>query len=275
MTAPASRESSIVRLDRVDSTQAAAFALAEQGAPEGTVVAADHQSAGRGRRGRPWHAEPGESLLVSIVLRPRRPVAALPVLSLVAAVAVAEALAAAGVRARVKWPNDVLAGGRKIAGILLETRLNAGGGEWEREDPGRAGAPQGLSPGAAGASPRSASPVLILGIGVNIAQRAFPPDLAGRATSVALETGRPADREALLAALLDAFDRWRGRLEREGVGPVRERWLALAETIGRTVTVDGVTGVAEDLDGDGALLIRDGAALRRVVAGEVADAPGR
>jgi BirA family biotin operon repressor/biotin-[acetyl-CoA-carboxylase] ligase len=134
----------------------------------------------------------------------------------------------------------VLVGGKKIAGILLESRTVAGP----------------VAP-------------LVIGIGVNLAQRAFAPELAGRATSIALETGRAVDRETMLAALLEAFDAWRARLEGEGFGPVRERWRRLSDTIGRHVTVDGVSGTAVDLDADGALLVDVGGVIKRVIAGEI------
>ena len=124
MTARASAAAPIVRLDTVDSTQSVAFALAERGAADRTVVVADHQSAGRGRRGRSWQAPAGTSLLASIIVRPRLPRALQATLSLTTAVAVADALGrVAAVQARVKWPNDVLVGGKKIAGILLESRV--------------------------------------------------------------------------------------------------------------------------------------------------------
>lgn len=229
----------VVRLGEVTSTQAAAFALAGEGAPDRTVVVADHQTAGRGRFGRRWHDEPGASLLLSILLRPRLAPPRLSLLSYAAAVAVAEALeAAAGLAARVKWPNDVLVDGRKIAGILLESRIGP-------------------------------VPAVVVGIGINVGQRAFPPDLAPRVTSVALAGGRSTDREALLAALLEAFDTWRGRLEGEGFAAVRARWLALSDTLGRRVRVDGRAGVAVDLDAEGALVLHDGATLHRVIAGEM------
>ena len=237
MTAAAAAPA-ILRYGRVDSTQAIVFAMAAEGAADRTVVVAESQTAGRGRRGRTWQDEPGASLLVSILLRPKLTPAQLPTLSLTAGVALAEALAtAAGLQARLKWPNDILVGGRKLAGILLESR--------------------GLAP------------VVALGIGVNITQGEFPCELAERATSVRL-AGGACDRETLLAALLEALDRWRGRLEREGFAPVRERWRTLAETLGRTVTVDGVTGVAVDVDEDGALLLETDGRRQRVVAGEVA-----
>ncbi len=233
--------SSVVRVGRVDSTQAIAFALAADGAADGTVVLADSQSAGRGRRGRVWLDEPGASLLVSVVLRPRLEPVRLPLLSLAVAVAVAEALTqVTGVSARLKWPNDVLVGGRKIAGILLESRLGP-------------------------------APVVVVGIGVNLVQREFPPALQGGATSVLLETDRAVEREALLDAVLQALDRWRRSLERGATAALLERWRAVADTLGRTVTVDGARGVAVDIDADGALLVADGARRHRVVAGDLAE----
>jgi BirA family biotin operon repressor/biotin-[acetyl-CoA-carboxylase] ligase len=231
----------VVRLGRVESTQSVAFELAAGGAADGTAVVADSQASGRGRRGRPWLDEPGASLLVSIIMRPRLEPSRLPGLSVAAGVAVADALTrTAGLKPRLKWPNDVLVGGRKLAGILLESRV-AG----ERV-------------------------TTVLGVGVNLAQRMFPAELAQRATSVWLVSGRRVDRDALLTALLDALGEWRQRLERQGFAPVRARWRALAETLGRTVTVDGLTGVALDVDADGALVVGDAEGRRhRVVAGEV------
>ena len=142
---------------------------------------------------------------------------------------------------------------RKIAGILLESR------------PAPA-SPVAPSPAATAAS----ASIIALGIGINIAQRSFPPELAMRATSVRL-AGGDVDRDTLLTALLDALDAWRARLEGEGFAPVRERWRALADTLGRRVSVDGVTGTAVDVDGDGALLIDDGVAWRRVLGGVVSE----
>jgi BirA family biotin operon repressor/biotin-[acetyl-CoA-carboxylase] ligase len=157
-------------------------------------------------------------------------------------VAVGESLQrAAGVEARLKWPNDVLVGGRKIAGVLLESRLGV-------------------------------EALTVVGVGVNLGQRAFPAQLAGRATSVLLATGRMPERETVLAALLEAFDHWRARLARDGFAPVRARWCALSETLGRRVTVDGLTGTAVDLDEDGALVVEADGTRRRVLAGDVVGA---
>lgn len=222
----------------MESTQTVAFDLAAGGAADGTVVVADHQTAGRGRRGHQWEDEPGACLLVSILVRSSLPLPRRPLLSFAAAVAVAEALIdIAGVEARLKWPNDVMVSGRKIAGILLESRSVI------------------------------ASAPTIIGIGVNVAQSRFAPDLAGRATSIALECGRAIARDALLDALLRHFDARRESLEREGFTAVRARWLVLADTIGREVRVEGQTGLAVGLDDDGALLLSDAGRTHRVVAG--------
>lgn len=237
----AARAPTIVRLGSVDSTQAVAFALAESGAADGSAVIADSQRAGRGRRGRRWVDEPGQSLLTSIILRPRLVPAAWPLLSLAAAVAVARAIRRlAGIEARLKWPNDVMVGGRKLAGILLESRTG------ER-------------------------PVVVVGIGINVGQHRWPPDLEERATSVQEASGRAIDRETLLVAVIEELSTWRGRLEREGVAPVRAEWLALSDTIGRTVAVDGLRGVAIDLDATGALVLEHDGVRHLAVAGTAAE----
>ena len=290
MMAHDSAPAAIVRLDTIDSTQSVAFGLAERGAADRTVVVADQQLAGRGRRGRIWQAPAGTSLLASIIVRSRLPQALLPTFSPMTAVATVEALRrVAPVAARVKWPNDVLVGGKKIAGILLESRARSGTSEPGRDGtraesrvsgPGRDGnrAETGVSePGRSFLGPPSVqagleapATTIIIGIGVNLGQREFPPELAGHATSVALETGRAPDRETMLSVLLEEFDAWRVRLEREGFGAVREQWRMLSDTLGRHVTLDGVTGIAVDLDVDGALLIDAGGTVRRVIAGEIA-----
>ena len=250
MMAAGSASGVIVRLDTVDSTQTVAFALAERGAADRTVVVADQQLAGRGRRGRTWRAPAGTSLLASILVRPRLAQSLLPTLSLTTAVATAEALRrVTGVDARLKWPNDIIVAGRKIAGILLESRL------------------RGAESGAANQA--GAAVVTVIGVGINLGQHEFSAELAASATSVALETGRAPGREVVLAGLLEEFDAWRARLEGEGFGPVREAWRRLSDTLGRRVTVDAVTGVAADIDADGALLIDVGGSVTRVVAGAV------
>lgn len=224
------------------STQVVLHRLAAQGAPEGTVVVADHQTAGRGRYGRRWVAPPGKALLVSILLRPPLPAPRLGEIGLAAAVAVADAIqAAAGVTARIKWPNDLLVDSRKVAGILSEAALD---GEAAH---------------------------VALGIGVNVGQTLedFSPELRDRAESLLLAGGRPVERGVLLGALLVELEARYGTLCREGFAPIREAWLARA-ALGQRVAYGGYEGVAVDLGPDGALIVRGGdGRLMPIVSGEL------
>jgi len=234
---------SIHRLGAVASTQVEAAGLAAAGASEGTVVTATHQSAGRGRRGRDWLDLPGESLLMSIVLRPRIPANLAPQLSLVAAGAIVDALGPGGVTATIRWPNDVMVGTRKICGILPEAVTGRGG----------------------------ALEHVILGIGLNVNQRGFPEPIRTLATSMRIETGRAHDLDAMLDAALAGLEGWYGRFVEAGLGAILPDWLGRAQGIGRRArAADGREGVAVGLADDGALLLRtDGGETVRVVAGEV------
>jgi len=230
------RPANVVRLESVDSTQRYAAQLAAAGAADLTVVTAETQTAGRGRRGRVWADAPGASLLMSIVLRTSLPIARWPTLSIAAGVAVAEALqGAARLDARLKWPNDVLVDDRKIAGVLLERHGDA----------------------------------VILGIGLNVTRAAVPGELVDRATSIE-DAGARVERDALLVAVAERVGTWRDRLEREGFEPLRARWTALAARLGCRVTADGIDGIARGLDHDGALILETGTGLARIVAGDVA-----
>jgi BirA family biotin operon repressor/biotin-[acetyl-CoA-carboxylase] ligase len=233
----------IHRLGAVVSTQVEAARLAAGGASEGTVVTATHQSAGRGRRGRQWLDAPGESLLMSVVLRPPIPPGLAPQLSLVAAVAVADALGRAGVTAAIRWPNDVMVGKRKICGLLPEAVTTREG----------------------------ALEHVILGIGLNVNQRDFPAPILALATSLRIETGRERLVEGMLDAVLAALGVWYLRFVDGGLGALLPAWLERAQGIGsRARTADGREGIALGLAADGALLLRtDGGEMVRVVAGEV------
>jgi BirA family transcriptional regulator, biotin operon repressor / biotin---[acetyl-CoA-carboxylase] ligase len=231
------------KLEDVDSTQTELARLAAAGAPEGTVVVARHQRSGRGRRGRAWWDEPNDSLLLSVLLRPPVVTAQAPQLSLVGALAVTDAICVeAGVEARIRWPNDVVLGGRKICGILPEAVSNVNGIVQH----------------------------VILGIGLNVNQERFPPDLSERATSLRLATGRRHEPERLLEALLQALEGRYSAWRAGGFGVLRDECRERSSTLGQSVTLpDGATGTAVDMDADGALLVRmDDGALRRVVSGE-------
>jgi BirA family biotin operon repressor/biotin-[acetyl-CoA-carboxylase] ligase len=228
-------------LDTVDSTQTVLARLASEGAPEGTVVTARHQTGGRGRRGHAWWDAPGQSLLVSILLRPAMPMTRVPQLSPVAGLAAAEALeGVAGVAARIRWPNDVLVGGRKVCGVVAEAVARAGGGVAH----------------------------VVLGVGINVDQSEFPEELRDQATSLRLATGVAPDQGRLLAALLDALDRRYRQWLTGGFASLREEWRRRTSTLGERVRAPGgEEGVAVDVAEDGALLVdAGGGGVVRVVA---------
>jgi BirA family biotin operon repressor/biotin-[acetyl-CoA-carboxylase] ligase len=230
------------------STNDEAHRLAELGARHGEVVIAERQTHGRGRRGRAWIAPPGKSIALSVVLRPSISAARAPEITLAAAVAVCEAARELGAgTARIKWPNDVECGGRKLAGILTELRAD---GEGARH--------------------------VVLGVGLNCGQlpEDFPEDLEDQATSLRIEKGEEVPRALACARLLEALDEWLALHDVEGFAPVRDRWRQLSSTLGRRVRVELEPGVLEgdavDLAEDGALLVRtQDEALTRVMAGDV------
>jgi BirA family biotin operon repressor/biotin-[acetyl-CoA-carboxylase] ligase len=233
----------LLYLTRATSTQDVARVEAERNAPEGTAVLAEEQTGGRGRLGRSWVSPAGKNLYLTLVMRP--PARRLRVLSIVAPLAMAEALeGAAGLTCRIKWPNDVLVGGRKIAGVLIETDL-------------------------AGAAVKYA----LVGIGVNVNFDADTmSEIVDVATSVRRELGRDGSREEVLAALLNAFEA-RYTDAQEGDTAFRA-WRSRLETLGRRVRATlgqrVEEGVAEDVDAQGSLLIRrDDGSLVTVEAGDV------
>jgi BirA family biotin operon repressor/biotin-[acetyl-CoA-carboxylase] ligase len=214
-----------LHLRETGSTNDRARELATAGAPHGTLVTTDHQVAGRGRQGRTWASPPRRALLMSLVLRE-----VTPLLTIAAGVAVADAV---GTGASIKWPNDVLLDGRKVAGILAEARPREG---WA-----------------------------VLGIGVNVALRPddLPPELRDRAGTL----GRgPEDVPAVLAVVLAALEcRLAQPAER-----LLDAWRARDALAGRVVTWDGGRGTADGIDEDGRLRVRlDGGATTTLDAGEV------
>ncbi|MEW6273286.1 MAG: biotin--[acetyl-CoA-carboxylase] ligase [Thermodesulfobacteriota bacterium] len=239
---------SIVHRDAVDSTNRLAAELARGGAPEGTVVIAEQQTAGRGRLGRTWASPANVNLYCSIVLRPAVPPLEVPRLTLVAGLAVAQAIAATGeqLAPQIKWPNDVLLDGRKVAGVLTELEAEA-----ERVR------------------------FVIVGIGVNLnaARGDFPRELARKATSLALATGERVDRAAFTGRLLGALETAYEVFRTRGFAALRARYEAFHCLPGRRVSIDGrppTSGVVRGVDDDGALLVETkGGEVRRVVAGEV------
>ena len=235
-------------LAEVDSTQRVARDLARAGAAEGVTVIAERQTAGRGRLGRQWNSPAGLNLYCSIVLRPPLAPAAVPQIALVAGAAVAAAVAEqTGRRPAIKWPNDVLLEGRKVAGILTE--MDA---EVERVHHVIAG----------------------IGVNLNAPARAFPPALRTKAGSLLGITGRRVDRAAFAARLLAALEARYGRFLTAGFDAVRSEWESWSCLTGTEVRVAGpdgeTTGRVLGVDADGALRLEqpDGSTVR-VVAGEV------
>lgn len=237
----------VVCLQQADSTNMRAFELGEQGAPEGTVVLADSQSLGKGRLGRRWESPAGVNLYASVLLRP----AILPMeasqLTFVSAVAAVEAVAEiSGLPARVKWPNDILIGGKKVAGLLNEMS-----GESERIN------------------------FVVLGIGVNLNMQPeqFPEDLRYPATSVAIELGRPVSRIDFARLLIRRLDDLYGLYRREGFSPILRRWESHCDLIGRQVEVDLngrlLRGTVSGLDPQGGLLVDSDGEQVQVLAGDV------
>ncbi len=239
----------VITLSEVDSTNTRLKELAgEESVAEGTVLVADRQSAGRGRLGRRWSSPAGVNLYCSILLRPQIPVQQAPQLTFLSAVAVAETLnRICAVPAVVKWPNDVLVNGAKIAGLLNE--MDA---ETERIH------------------------FVILGIGINLnmTPEQFPEPLNYPATSACLESGRRIARGLFLRTLLQNLDRHYREFQRRGFAPIRGRWERLCHIMNSRVAVDQnghvLQGTVVGLDADGALRLQtvDGD-IQRILAGDV------
>lgn len=241
--------------ESVTSTNDLAKELARAGAPEGLLVIAEEQVGGKGRLGRAWASPPGVGVWMSVVLRPPLPPFEAARLTLCAAVAVAAAIrAVTGVPAGIKWPNDIVVQDRKLCGILTEMEA-----DWDRVN----------------------FAVVGIGINVNTPAAAFPPELQATATSLLAAGGRPVPRAPLVRAVLVGLETAYRETVAGHFDRVLDRWRAFSATLGREVRILPVaagqpelTGVAEAIDPDGALVVRlpDGE-RRRVLAGEVSIRP--
>lgn len=236
----------LVYASEVGSTNDLAAQAADRGEPEGTTFVAGAQTAGRGRLGRSWFSPPDAGLYISTIVR-RRGVA--PWITLAGGVAVASGLrAATGLPVQIKWPNDIVAVGtagfrarRKLAGILAEA----------------ASGPNGVQH-------------IVIGMGINLRATSFPPELAGRASSLETELGRSVDAGLVLASVLAALNHTLASLDAHGPAALLARWTEMSPSAsGASIEWDGGTGVSAGLDVDGALLARTSTGLARIVAGEV------
>ena len=232
----------------IGSTNTRARELADRGADEGEIVIAETQSHGRGRLGRRWESPPFTNLYLSFILRPKLSPRHAPQITLAAAVALVETVGFFLPRPpSIKWPNDILVDGKKLAGILTEAACDA-----ERVD------------------------FVVLGVGLNVNYSvvAMPEELRQRATSMADVTGANVSRESVLARLIQDMDRCYGELEVSGFEALRPRWEERFALRGRRIQVElgdqRVRGVAHGIDREGALIVEDEHGQRRsVVAGDV------
>jgi BirA family biotin operon repressor/biotin-[acetyl-CoA-carboxylase] ligase len=241
----------------VDSTNRVAEELADEGAPEGTLVLADAQTAGRGRLGRSFFSPAGRSVYLSVLLRPTVEPDAVHHNVFAAALAVAETVRShipAEREVAIKWPNDVQIDGRKVSGINLPVQLDGGG-------------------------VRSA--ILGVGVNVNVAEEEFPPELQPIATSVRIARGGPTDRVAFAEALIERLEEELDRLREQGFRPLLDAWGKFFRMRGARVRVSGpgvareIDGIVEGVDPEGALLLRTDRGVERVLAGDVTLVKGR
>lgn len=235
----------LVYRDVTASTNDDARSLAQAGAPDGLVVLADCQTHGRGRLGRPWVSPPGGSLLLSALLRHPAPVHEAQQFTMIAGLTIRDAIAAvAGIQADLKWPNDLLIAGRKVAGILAETEAEAGKLRW-----------------------------VVVGMGINVdVDFSGRPELAESAVSLSQATEEPIERGPLLLELIRTFSRRYAAMV-SGSSPFEE-WAASLATIGQEIEAESggnqLTGIAERVTPEGALVIKlEDGSRRELFAGDV------
>src|SRR4030042_2973012 len=232
----------------LDSTNSKAYQLALHGAEEGEVVVAESQEKGRGRLGRQWFSPPFLNLYLSVILRPKIPPHQASLITLMAAVATAEAIQkVSGLSPLIKWPNDILLRDRKVAGLLNEIHS-----EMDRIH------------------------FVILGIGANLNmdEKMFPQEIRAAATSLKIEMGRPVSRKVFLQFLLLELERWYAIFLREGSAVILKAWRDRAHIKGRQVKAtsfgEAIVGTAIDVDSDGALILETEEGKRKkVLAGDI------
>ena len=236
----------ILRYESVTSTNTELARLAAEGAAEGLAIVADEQTAGRGRLQRAWSSPKGAGLYFSILLRPRIAVERWPLITFVAALATSDALLeGSAVQTDIKWPNDLFANERKICGILAE------------------------------AIETPAGRAVVVGIGINLTNNAFPPELIAVATSVAQESGRAPERETILAALLNALARWYSLLhDADGAEKIIAAWTSRSsyasdKLVQVTNGAEVLQGITRGLENDGALRLETTQGIQLIRAGDV------
>jgi len=236
----------IYRFGKIDSTNSHLSRLGEEGFPEGTVIVADEQTAGRGRFGRSWEAEPQANLLFSLLLRPHfLQQDEIFVLTFAAAVAVAEGIEKiTNLHPQLKWPNDVLLDGKKVCGILLESSFDS-----------------------------SRFSRVVLGIGLNVNQQNFSPSISSQATSLFLSTGKRFDREELLIAILTNFSLFYDSTQKRDFYSVMKKWRDRSTMSGKKIIVSlegrRYEGICDDVADDGRLVVSTDDGPKKFTAGKV------
>jgi len=237
----------IIRLSEVDSTNTYASKLAVDGEPEGTVVIAEHQTAGRGRLGRKWVSPPGLNIYASIILRPKVPPRDAPLITFVAAVALARTVRELyKLDAGIKWPNDLLINGRKSAGILTEMS----------------------------AEPELVRHIILgFGINVNMSRDDFPEEIKDLSTSVMLELGRKVNRAELMRRFLEEIEKSYLMMIDGKRAEILNEWRSLSVTLGHNVRVTSLAwekaGFASDIDPEGGLILEVDGRYETVTSGDV------
>ena len=236
--------------EQTDSTNTRAATWAEDGAPDGAVVIAEHQTSGRGRQGRVWESDESRNLLFSVILRPALPPAQLGLITVITSLSIAEAIHeyAAPLPVQIKWPNDVLLNQKKCCGVLIETAY----------------------------SPTPTTrPEVIVGIGINVNQQGFSDDLAHRATSLLLETGRHVDRIELLAHILHRLETYCNVLDEDTHAIFIEKYTKKLAYLNESISLrrhgseERKTGIIRGISGTGALQFETSSGMELLHAGEV------
>jgi BirA family biotin operon repressor/biotin-[acetyl-CoA-carboxylase] ligase len=232
----------------IGSTNTMAAGLAAKGQREGTVIIADSQTEGRGRRGRTWVSPAGKNLYLSIIVRPGMPPKDASILTFMSAVACATAIQRLStVPVSIKWPNDLMVAGKKIGGILTEMKADADSIDYA---------------------------VIGIGINLNLASSDMPENIRDTATSVMLQTGLPQSRTEFALEIIQSMDYWYAILLESGKRRIIESWQRLSSTTGRSVTVTTgevkLTGLAEGIDTEGLLILRLGDnSVMKISSGDV------
>jgi BirA family transcriptional regulator, biotin operon repressor / biotin---[acetyl-CoA-carboxylase] ligase len=228
------------------STNIRAKELAERGAAEGTLIIAEVQTEGRGRRGRSWLSPAGHGIYATLILRPAMSPAGAPRITLMTAVAVADAiLSLSELEVKIKWPNDIMVKGKKLAGILTEISTEMDSINY-----------------------------IVVGLGLNVNTPDFPRELKKRATSILIETGRSFSRIKLLRAYLEQFEKYYQMFTANHFKPIMQRWKELSEIIGKEIIVDVIgqshAGKVVDIDDDGVLILKNSdGIIHRIFSGDV------